>query len=35
VLRGEAGARRTLNAAAIAELARLSGSERRRAFRVT
>ena len=35
VLRGDAGARRTLNAAAIAELAGLSGSERRRAFRVT
>lgn len=31
VLRGDAGARRTLNAAAIAELAGLSGGERRHA----
>jgi hypothetical protein len=32
VLRGDAGARRTLNAAAIAELAELSASERGHAF---
>ncbi len=35
VLRGDAGARRKLNAAAIAELAELSGSERRHAFVLT
>lgn len=33
VLRGDAGARRTLNALAIAELAELSGGDHRRATR--
>jgi len=32
VLRGDAGARRTLNASAIAQLAGLSGSEHQHAF---